>query len=269
MKQVVSDDDLVVYHGDAVEVLEALPAGSVDAVVTSPPYLDMRPEYDGPKDYEYPLIFHELARVCTGGMLWNVGRMWRQGTEKLWWMELIRAASFSGWEHWDTGIWLKPNANPIHGRVLVDSHEYVLVFGRDGVRFNEDAIRTDYALSSIPRLKRKWIKGRGVKGDDRGDQQGRTHNELGARGRGFFVHYVGKRKGNKHPAPMPLEFAGDLVSLASWPGQTVLDPFAGSGTTGVAARMLDRRSVLVERDDAYVRMCVERMGQQQQPLFAG
>lgn len=262
----VRDADFTLYQGDVLDVLRELPSGSVDAVVTSPPYLDARPEYSGPEDFEYPAIFHELARVVTGGMLWNVGRLWRGGVELLWWTHLIRSATAAGWEHWDTGVWVKPNANPIKGRVLADSHEYVLIFGRDGVRFNEDGVRTEYAEASILRLRRKWINGRGVKGDDRETQHGRKVNEVGARARSFFVAHVGREKGNPHPAPMALDLAEDLVNLAAFPGQTILDPFLGSGTTAIAGRAHGRSTVGIEVDADYCAMAARRL--QQQSLFA-
>lgn len=256
-----TDPDLTIHVGDALDVLRTLEDGSVDAVVTSPPYLDARPEYAGPRRDEYDLLFGELARVVAGGMLWNVGRIWRGGIEQLWWTDLIRSAALSGWEHWDTAVWVKPNANPIHGRILANSHEYVLVFGRGGTRFNEDALRTEYAPSSVPRLQRKWINGRGVKADDRDTQHGRKVNEAGARARSFIVCHVGREKGNPHPAPMALDLAEDLVGLASWPGQTILDPFAGSGTTGLAARRLNRLAVLVELNPAYADLAADRLSQ--------
>ena len=261
----VDDRDFTLYLGDALEVLPLLADDSVDAVVTSPPYLDARPEYDDIRVFEYPLLFQELARVCTGGMLWNVGRIWRGGIEQLWWLELIRAASICGWEHWDTGVWIKPNANPIHGRVFADAHEFVLVFGRDGVRFNEDAIRRPHAESTLARFARPWREHRGVKNTPAKDRKttGRpAPHPLGARPYSFFVAHVGREKGNPHPAPMALDLADDLVSLACWAGQTILDPFAGSGTTGIAARRQQRRSVLIEKREEYARLSATRLAQQ-------
>lgn len=258
----LADRDVTIYVGDALEVLRELPDGSVDAVVTSPPYLDARPEYEGPPWFEYPAIFEQLARVVTGGMLWNVGRLWRTGVEQLWWLELIKAASFSEWEHWDTGVWVKPNANPIRGHLFADSHEYVLAFGRDGVRFNTDALRTEYSAASLPRMARRWINGRGVKGDDRSDQHGRAVNELGARGRSFFVSPVGREKGNPHPAPMPVDLADVFVAGAAWPDGVVLDLFGGSGTTAVAARRQGRRAILIEKSADYAMIAAERLQQQ-------
>jgi DNA modification methylase len=257
----VEDRDFVLYEGDVLDVLAVLPDGSVDCVVTSPPYLDARPEYDGPTVSDYELIFGQLDRVVTGPMLWNVGRIWRGGVEQLWWTGLIGAAAVSGWEHWDTQVWIKPNANPIRGRVFTDSHEYILVFGRGGVQLNVDAVRGPYAPGSAARLRRKWVNQTGVKnGADRG-RIGEPH-PLGARPPSYVEVYTGGEKGNPHPCPMPEDLADHLVRLASWPGQVVLDPFAGSGTTNYVARKHGRRSIGIELSRQYADLAAQRMQQQ-------
>jgi site-specific DNA-methyltransferase (adenine-specific) len=58
---------------------------------------------------------------------------------------------------------------------------------------------------------------------------------------------------NNHPAPFPAELARRCIRLSTWPGETVLDPFCGSGTTLRAARELGRESIGVDISEAYVR----------------
>jgi site-specific DNA-methyltransferase (adenine-specific) len=64
---------------------------------------------------------------------------------------------------------------------------------------------------------------------------------------------------NDHPTTKPLALMLELVSLFTSPGDLILDPFAGSGTTGVAALRLGRRVILIEKDPKYAALCVERM----------
>jgi site-specific DNA-methyltransferase (adenine-specific) len=64
-----------------------------------------------------------------------------------------------------------------------------------------------------------------------------------------------------HPAPMPIEIARRCIRLSTWPGETVLDPFAGSGTTLVAARQLGRRAIGIERSERYCQLAVARLAQ--------
>lgn len=259
----VADPDFTLWHGDALSVLRELPDDSATACVTSPPYLDTRPEYDSPTVREFADVFEQLARVLTDCCLVNVGRLWRKGVEQLWWLELIHAANQSGWHLLDTLVWIKPNANPIHGQVFADRHEYVLILGRAGDRLNEDAIRAPYAASSVPRLKRGWTNHVGVKGDDsraRGRRSSEPH-PLGGRPPSYVSVYTGREKGNPHPAPMALGLAEHLVKLASFPGQTVIDPFAGSGTTAIAARKLGRSCIAIEKNEEYARLAADRLKQ--------
>jgi site-specific DNA-methyltransferase (adenine-specific) len=68
-------------------------------------------------------------------------------------------------------------------------------------------------------------------------------------------------RGGGHPAPMPVEIARRCIRLSTWPGEVVLDPFAGSGTTLLAARQLGRRAIGVERSERYCELAVRRLAQ--------
>jgi DNA modification methylase len=230
--------------------------------VTSPPYLNARPEYPSPDTEQFLLIFSELRRVVDGPMLLNVGRLWRGGREYRWFEHLLDLADEVGWPLTDTLIWCKPNANPIQGQVLTNAHEYIFLLG-DG--FDPDALRTPYSAESLARFKRRFVANAGVKNyarpDHRPERAGQP-NPKGARARSYFEVTTGTEKGNPHPAPMPLEVAEMSVLLSG--GERILDPFAGSGTTLVAARKLGRKACGIELLDEYVRMAAERL--QGQPL---
>ncbi|MBN1865698.1 site-specific DNA-methyltransferase [Candidatus Sumerlaeota bacterium] len=71
-----------------------------------------------------------------------------------------------------------------------------------------------------------------------------------------------------HPAPFPLELAFRLVRMFSFTGDTVLDPFLGTGTTMVAAMKCGRNSIGVEVEPKYARMAARRLQQESQDLFA-
>jgi len=72
----------------------------------------------------------------------------------------------------------------------------------------------------------------------------------------------------EHPAPFPLELARRLVHMFSFWGDTVLDPFCGTGTTMIAAMKSGRNSVGVEIDAAYCRMAAKRLLAENQSLFS-
>src|SRR5262249_54390291 len=62
-----------------------------------------------------------------------------------------------------------------------------------------------------------------------------------------------------HPAPYPVELVRRIIALYGWPGCVVLDPFAGSGSTGIAAVELGCSAVLADRSEAYCRASVRRL----------
>jgi len=72
---------------------------------------------------------------------------------------------------------------------------------------------------------------------------------------------------NGHPCAKPLAWMRWLVRLVSRPGETVLDPFAGSGTTGLACLLEGRSAVLIEREPKYVEIIRRRLAEAKGPLF--
>lgn len=263
------DPDLALLHGDAKDVLRELEAGAADAIVTSPPYLDVRPEYSVLEWTAWAVIAKELRRVVPdGSMIVNVGRVFEDGRELRWWNRLIDVAEWAGWTHRDTMVWAKPNANPIRGQLVTDAHEYLLCFG-DLERFTPDRIRLEYRPDSIARMGRRFVSSVSVKGDTaepngprREEKRGQTvdANDAGARAQSVLVSPVGREKGNPHPAPMPLEVAEWMILLSG--GETILDPFAGSGTTGIAARRRGARSILIEKELRFCELAASRLAQQ-------
>jgi DNA modification methylase len=95
--------------------------------------------------------------------------------------------------------------------------------------------------------------------------------DTGTAARFFYTAKASKKErgeGNSHPTVKPLALMRWLARLATPPGGTVLDPFGGSGTTGVAALMEGRNAVLIEREPAYVEIIRNRLAETSPPLFA-
>ena len=72
--------------------------------------------------------------------------------------------------------------------------------------------------------------------------------------------------GNGHPTEKPLDLISYMARISCRPGGTILDPFAGSGTTGRAAKDLGKRAVLIEREERYCEIAAKRMAQEVLPL---
>lgn len=95
------------------------------------------------------------------------------------------------------------------------------------------------------------------------------HADSGSASRFFYTAKADKddRAGSKHPTVKPTDLMRYLVRLVTPPGGTVLDPFAGSGSTGLAADQLGMNAVLIERDPEYA-ADIERKITSDAPLFA-
>ena len=86
--------------------------------------------------------------------------------------------------------------------------------------------------------------------------------------RNVLRHAVNADRGAKpHPSTKPEPLMSELVSLFTDPSDLILDPFAGSGTTGVAAKRLGRRCILIEREEKYCAVAAKRLQQAALDLF--
>lgn len=267
MTPYVQDPDFLLFHGVAEDVLPQFPSGSVDAIVTSPPFADARPDVAAVSCLEFPAwlagIGQEMLRVLagSGSLMLNLGRRFADGEEADYIERTLALFCADGWRRIDTLVWWKPNAPARSGPYLTNAHEYVLWLAptTDAYRGLDDA-RAPYSPATLGRYGRNWAKNTRVKGTHV-EQTRRTPHPLGARPTSVLIETVGREKGNPHPSPMPEEIARDLVALSCPVGGVVLDPFAGSGNTLRAARALGRSSVGVEREEKWCALIAERMGQ--------
>lgn len=255
---------------DSFEYVPTLPAESVDAIVTSPPYGDLR-EYGGAEPDEYaawirPLL-EDLYRVLspTGGFLLNLGPIHRDGVEHPYLEDVLAACRELGWLRLDTIVWVKRNAaGPSDLRKLHRKHEFVYWLGKDvdAYRGFDETTRKPHSPETIDRYTRPMVKGKSR--GRAGYRYGNLHPD-GARPPSVIETVVGKRKGIAHTATMALELAQYLVALSCPPGGLVLDPFCGAGTTLLAAEHLGRRSLGIDHDPAAIREA-QRLTRQP-PLF--
>lgn len=269
MGRIVADADFALYVGDALEVLPTL--GPVDAIVTSPPYRDARDDVGYGSDLDYGTwssvwLAHAFQVIRpTGSLMLNLGRLHRDGEELDYWVDVLARARAAGWKWLDTIMWHKVNGGG--GRrtpYLIDRHEYVLWLGASITAYRGyDEARQPYSPATLARYTRRSLaRGAVAKNVDGDARDSRVPHPEGAKPSSVFTCSVGAEKGIEHPTPMAPELAEHLIRLSCPPGGLVLDPFAGSGTTSVAARRLGRSSVAIELDPAYAAECARRLGQQ-------
>lgn len=252
--------------GDSIDVLPTLNGGSVQLIVTSPPYDNLR-TYGGIKPFtweDFEVVAKELYRVlCDGGVLcWNVGDSVVDGSETLTSAkQKIYFREQCGFRVHDTMIYEKVNpANPATTRYN-QVFEYVYVLSKGMPRaFNpiKDKPNTTVGTANFGvHTKRNRDGSMGIR------KQAIT-KEFGLRGnvwRGLTAGQETVCERLHHPAMMPFWLARDLIQSWSNPCDIVLDPFGGSGTTGKAAELLGRKWLLIDINPAYEPLQRERTAQ--------
>lgn len=260
------DDMVVLHHGDALEVARTLEPGSVDCIVTSPPYYGLR-DYGAEGQYgregtptEYVetmrALFSELrGALADDGTLWlNVGDSYGPGKQLMgmpWRVAL--ALQDDGWILRNAIVWHKPNAMPESVRDrLRGTYEQVFLFAKKPrYSFWLDEIREPHNPVSIARAGRSRKTAYAPDGQTPGKRKETTPNPLGANP-GDMWSIPTKPFREAHSAVMPPELARRCILAGSRPGATVLDPFSGSGTTGMVAREEGRKYVGVEISADYL-----------------
>lgn len=191
---------------------------------------------------------------------------------------LSLALLMDGWLVRNEVVWEKPNTKPESMKDrFTRSHEMVYVFSKTGKHyFNQDAVREPLAPSTMPRMKR------GVAADNKYSKgaQGQTKEGLfNARKNGEAFPHINPRGRNKrtvwriatnqyrsnHYAAFPEALVEPMILAGSRPGDLVLDPFMGSGTTAVVARRLRRDYVGCDLNPTYVTIASERLAQPDAP----
>lgn len=262
----------VLICGDALNALEVLPDESVQTVVTSPPYWSLR-DYqvehqvgcaESLSDYVDSIVavFKKLQRVLrSDGTVWlNVGDAYTSGNRRYrapdrknrvrkmnvrpptpdglkpkdligvpW--RIAIALQSAGWWLRSEIIWAKPNAHPESVRDRpTKAHETVFLLSKSQDYFYDvDAIRGP----NRRRLRTIW--------EIPTEPQKANGSAAG------------------HPAVMPLTIAHRCLAITSREGSVVLDPYAGSGTTLVAARNLGRKWIGIDLNPAYVDLMARRL----------
>lgn len=254
-----------IFHARAEELLRQFPADCVDLVVTSPPYDDLRTYQPGADWTEevFQAVAQELYRVVKPGgvVVWVVGDKTANGAKSL--TSFRQALYFQelGFSMYDVIIYEKAGSGPPHPNRYFNAFEYMFILSRGRPK-------TVHILRDKPN---RWA-GHTTYGDvTRREKDGSLTNKgkktvqpFGARtnvwryanGRGFTTR---DQEAYRHPAIFPEKLAADHIASWSDPGDLVLDPFGGSGTTAKAAQLLGREWVLIDAVEEYCDIAKARM----------
>jgi DNA modification methylase len=326
-----------IYHGNSLDGMKLIPDNSIDLVITSPPYADMKVYAGGfagfhPDNYvEWFLPYvSEIARILkpTGSFILNINDKSEKGFRHTFVFELIFAIhniegyckmkdlavlDMHGMKLFERLFWNK-GKYLAHPKRFGDKVEYLFWFSKTKDRkFNIDPMRLEYDAKSVKRMQRPLLKrfvresGEEVAEYKQGGEGSWAPNELGALPsvlveEGAMLHVkpvvenlpegtvlIGERlddhelvvqpkigdsphpstvvnigsearriAGN-HVAVYPERLVNYFIQGSTDPGDVVLDPFMGTGTTAVVAKALGRHYYGFDISDDYVRTAMARI----------
>lgn len=244
-----------VIHGDCVAAMNALPEGSVDLIFADPPYnLQLRNELRRPDDSRVDAVTDDWDRFDSFGaydrftlewltaarrLLKDDGALWVIGS----YHNIFRVGSILqdlGFWVLNDIVWRKSNPMPnFKGRRFTNAHETLLWCAKSesqkSYQFNYEAMK---ALNEDLQMRSDWLipicsGEERLKNEETGDKA--------------------------HPTQKPEALLRRVLLATTEPGDVVLDPFFGSGTTGAAARRLGRRFIGLEREEGYVEIARRRI----------
>ena len=247
-----------IFNGDCRELLARLPDGSVDLIVSSPPY-NLGKEYEAKRaldEYlaEQTAILAECVRVLSpsGSLFWQVGAFADRGTLIPLDVRFFPILESLGLQPRNRIIWVRQHG--LHATKKFSArHETLLWFTKtDEYTFNLDPIR-------VPQ---KYANKKHYRGDKRGEL---SCNPNGKNPGDIWVFRNVKHNHEEqtiHPCQFPEDMIARIVLATTNEGDTILDPFMGTGTVAVVARDYGRNYVGAELDKAYHAVALRRLAGQ-------
>lgn len=243
-------------QGDCLDRMKELENGSVTLTVTSPPYDNMR-SYNGNNDqwgeHVWKAVISELYRVTKEGgvVVWVVGDATTKGSETGTSFKQALWAKECGFNI-ETMIWEKTGSGCLgSNKYYGQNFEYMFVFAKGQPK-----------TTNLINDRENKVKAGKVKVNGGIDNNGKGKTRVVERkpfGKRTNIWRFDTQKNSDHPAPFPLQLAVDHVISWSNVGDTVLDPFAGSGTTGLACKKLNRKFIGIELDEQYFKVAQDRI----------
>ena len=263
--------DIKLIQGDCLEKMKDIPDGSIDLTVTSPPYDNLR-SYDGTlNDWtqeKWQAIIRELFRVTKQGgvVVWVVGDATIKGSETGTSFKQALHAMDCGFRLHDTMIYQKVNPVPNEvGFRYQAAFEYMFVFTR-GKPKSFNPLMVPCAMYGKAKPKRDGRQFRQVDGTMKASH-GLKYNKPEK-----FRHNIWQYAlsgAHAHPATFPEALARDHILSWSNEGDTVFDPFLGSGTTGKMAILHGRNFIGIERVEKYFDIACKRIEEAQRQVRVG
>src|SRR6185437_561349 len=249
------DENVLLYHGDCVELLDRLPEGKIDLTVTSPPY-NIGKEYESLRTFESYVSWCEkwmrqifIATKPFGAFWLNAGYF--EVPDKglavpivyyLWDKSPFYLIQEIVWNY-GAGVACRNRLSPRNEKLLW------YVKGQAGYTFNLDDIRDPDV--KYPNQKKN--------GKLKCNPLGKNPSDVWQIAKVTSGSNRASPERTAHPAQSPVDLISRAVLASSNPGAIVLDPFMGSGSTAEVALRTGRRAIGFETDERYLELSVNRL----------
>jgi DNA modification methylase len=260
-----------IIQGNCEDVLKAIPDASVDLIFTSPPYADQRTStYGGIKPDKYVEWFlpkaDQFFRVLkpTGSFVLNIKERVVNGERSTYVIELILEMRKRGWLWTEEYMWHKKNSHPGKwSNRFRDSWERLIQFTKQrDFKMYQDEVMVPVG---------DWAKSR-LKNLSETDKR-RDNSKVGSGFGKNISNWVGRDMvypsnvlymatecyNQQHSAAFPVALPEWFIKLFTQPGDVILDPFNGSGTTCVAACGLERKYLGIDISEEYCKLAINRL----------
>lgn len=242
--------NILIYNDDFLKIT-AIPSSSIDLIVTSPPYnvdIHYNSHSDNLNYNDYLEFTRKWIKKCynlakdDGRFCLNIPLDKNKGGQQSVGADITKIAKDIGWKYHSTIIWNEGNISrrTAWGSFMSASAPYVIA--------PVEIILVLY--------KKNWKKTSGSKKSDI------TKEEFMQWTNGVWNFSGESKKRVGHPAPFPVELPKRCIKLFSFIGDTILDPFLGSGTTLIASYLYNRKGIGVDIDKEYCDLAIKRLQQE-------
>ena len=258
--------NIELHHGDCIEVMRTFPAESVDAIITSPPYAEQRKRtYGGIPEKDYPewtvAWMKEAWRVLKpdGSIILNISPHVRQGVLSDYVLRTRLAVRGDGWAELGELVWHKTTAMPTGSASRPRrAWESLLWYGKHGRAWSDAKAAGKPAKWKVNAAR----QGQHTRNHDWGTLHTGTGKDVTVARVSDVLSMYTARETTGHPAAYPWQLAEWCGKLICPPGGTILDPFSGSASTGVAAIRNGWDYIGIDAVSDYIDMSRRRLGRE-------
>jgi len=238
-------------HGECLEIMKSIPSGSIDAIITDPPYGTTACKWDSVIDFE--LMWEQLNRIIKPN-----GAIVLFGSEPF--SSTLRMSNIKNYKY--ELIWKKSKCgSPFTAKYKpLTKHENISIFEKKGNKttYNPQMIQGKPYSRTSKVGKDNNMKFGAKANFAYGSKDGLRHPDC-------ILDFQQKwrRQDQAHPTQKPVLLMEYLVKTYTNENETVLDFTMGSGSTGIAAKNLNRNFIGIEMDDKYFKIATERINKEE------